>query len=94
MPRAATVEVSRSVLKSMFRKFNIWSRIRAGELRSNIVNSRPSTAWPDGTSHIIKHFTADGKHIATTHRIEDCAGKVVHWDAKDFRLKDICYWRG
>ena len=93
MPRVTTVEVSRPVLNSMFRKFSIWKRIRASDLVSDIVDSRPSSTWPNATSQIIKHFTIDGKHMATTHRIQDTAGRVLHWDAKDVRLKDIRYWR-
>jgi len=93
MPRVSTVEVSRPVLNSIFRKLNIWTRIRAGDLASDIVDSRPSSSWPNATSQIIKHLTVDGKHIATTHRIQDAAGRVLHWDAKDCRLRDIRYWR-
>ena len=93
MPRITTLEVSRPILNSMFRKFNIWGGIRAGDLVSDIVDSRPSSTWPNATSQIIKHLTIDGKHVATTHRIQDSAGRVLHWDAKDFRLKDIRYWR-
>lgn len=93
MPRVTTVKVSRPVLNSMFRKFDVWRRIRAGKLTSDIVDSRPSSTWPNAISEIIKHFTIDGKHTATTHRVQDSTGRVLHWDAKDFRLKDIRYWR-
>ena len=93
MPRVTTIEVSHTVLKSMFRKFNVWGRIRANDLASDIVDSRPSSTWPNATSQIIKHLTIEGKHLATTHRVQDSTGRVLHWDAKDFRLKDIRYWR-
>jgi hypothetical protein len=93
MPRVPTVEVSRPILNSMFRKFNIWHKIRNGTLTTNIADSRPSYKWTNATSEIIKHFTPDGKHIATTHRVRDTTGRVLHWDAKDFRLKNIRYWR-
>jgi len=78
----------------MFDKSNVWGRIRAGDLSSDIIKSKPSSTWPNATSQIIKHFTVDGKHVATTHRVvQDSDGRVLHWDAKDFRLKGICYWR-
>jgi len=93
MPRIPTVEVSRPILNSMFRKFDIWHGIKNGTLTSNIVSSRPSSRWPTAISEIIKHFTQKGQHIATTHRVRDASGQVVHWDAKDFRLKNIRYWR-
>jgi hypothetical protein len=78
MPRVTTVEVSRPILNSMFRKFNVWGRIRAGNLVSDIVASKPSSTWPNATSQIVKHFTIDGKHLATTHRVQDSDGQVLH----------------
>lgn len=93
MPRIPTVEVSHAVLKAMFRKYSIWRRIRAGELSSETASSTPSSAWPDATSEIIKHLTVEGKHVATTHRVRASTGRVLHWDAKDLRLKGTCYWR-
>jgi hypothetical protein len=77
----------------MFRKFKIWRKIKTGLLNSDIIDSRPSTTWQNATSEIIKHIGVDGKHIATTHRIRYPSGMVIHWDAKDFRLKDVRYWR-
>lgn len=93
MQRILTIEVSSPIIKSIFRKCNIWKKIRNGQLTSRVINSRPSVAYPNSTSQIIKHFTANDKHVATTHRIIKATGQTVHWDAKDFRIKGICYWR-
>ena len=91
MPRIPRVGVSQPTLNSLFRKFDIWHKIKKGQLTSNIIDSTLSHHWPNATSEIIKHFTLEGNHIATTHRVRDTAGKILHWDAKDFRLKNICY---
>lgn len=93
MPGIPTVGVSRSTLNSLFHKFDIWHKIKKGQITSKIIDSTPSYHWPDATSEIIKHFTLEGNHIATTHRVRDAAGKILHWDAKDFLLKDIRYRR-
>ena len=93
MVRLPTKEISKSILKSMFRKFDIWRKIKCDQLTSIITGSYPSRQWPDATSEIIKHYTLIGKHIATTHRVRDSSGKILHWDAKDIRLNQVCYYR-
>lgn len=95
MPRTVTNQVSRQTLKSIYRKFDIWRKIKTGELTSEPTKPEPSNNWPEGTAAIIKHLDAHGKHVATTHRVENTTtGKIYHWDAKDIRIGGICYWRG
>lgn len=89
MPYIQTTEVSAECLDSMFNKFDIWSKIKNGHLRSETLPEVPAKAFPDATSVIIKHFDANGKHIATTHCIKDCKGSILHWDAKDLRINDV-----
>jgi hypothetical protein len=92
MNRIPTVEVCVVVLKSMYRKFDIWRGIKNGELVNRVVYNSPSHSVHNGTSQIVKHFTTDWRHIATTHRIRDSSGRIVHWDAKDIRIGGVCYW--
>ena len=95
MSRIPTAEIPREVLESLFNDFNIWDKIRNGHLVSKPIarTCAPSYDWPNATSFMIKHFLPNGKHVATTHCIKDNKGQVLHWDAKDFRLRDLCLWR-
>ena len=93
MARRLTAGVSSEVLNRLFDEFNIWAKIHDGRLTSKPLGGIPSRTWPNATSFIIKHFIPDGKHIATTHCIKDDNGHIYHWDAKDFRLHEVCLWR-
>ena len=53
----------------------------------------PSHHYPHSISRIVKHSFPDGKHVATTHRIEDREGNILHEDAKDFHFQEVCLWR-
>ena len=88
-----TVEVPRDFLEYMFKEFDIWENINNKHLKSKIVKEAPAKDYPNSTSEIIKHFKPGGKHVATTHRIRDNKGSVLHWDAKDLRINDIKLWR-
>ncbi len=93
MPRIPAAEVSCEVLDSLFNEFDIWSKIDDGRLTSKPVALAPSSKWLNATSMIIKHFLPNGKHIATTHCVKDDKEHVLHRDAKDFRLHEVCLYR-
>lgn len=93
MPHLQTKEVSAECLESMFNKYDIWSKIKNGHLKSETLPSVPAKAFDDATSVIIKHFDTNGKHIATTHCIRDCKGSILHWDAKDLLVNGTKLWR-
>ena len=92
MANVPTIEVSEPVLKSMFRKYGIWKKIKSRQISRRVIQNRPSTRWPRSSSQIILHVTPQGKHIATTHRVIRRNGQVVHWDARNIRLGGVCYW--
>jgi len=96
VPRLTTAELSIEILDYLFNEFDIWAMIHDGRLSSEIIpdTPTPSTAWPNATAMILKHFKPNGKHIATTHCVKDNkSGDVLHWDAKDLRLRDVRLWR-
>ena len=41
----------------------------------------------------VKHFIPNGRHQATTHRIENNEGNILHQDAKDFHFRDLILTR-
>ena len=96
MPRIPTAEVSKEELECLFNELHIWNKICNGQLswEPKTGTDTPSYSWPTATSWIIKHCSADGKHIATTHCvIDDTSGLLLHWDAKDLRVRNVCLWR-
>lgn len=95
MPRKPTAEVSKELLETLFQAFDLWSKIRGACLSSTPIAERdaPSHHYPNALSRIVKHRLPNGKHIATTHRIETANGDILHWDAKDLLLDDVCLWR-
>ena len=95
MRRKPTVQISIELLDSLFDEFDIWSKIKDGRLVSLLLPSRdlPSHHYPDAISRIVKHSLPNSKHIATTHRIEGPDSSILHEDAKDFHLHEVCLWR-
>ena len=93
MPYIRTAKVSKKDINILFRKKQIWKRIYSGKLREKVIASDRSSAIPGATSQIVKHSTKNRRHVATTHRIIDRNGKILHWDAKDIRVRGICYYR-
>ena len=95
MPTKPTVKVSPEVLAVVFEDFNLWAKIEDGRLLSTIVSAKDSPArhYPDATSRIVKHLIPRGRHIATTHRIEDSNGNILHQDAKDFHFPGLILTR-
>ena len=70
-----------------FNRQGLWPRIYARELREVVVAERATTEPVGGRTQIVKHY--DGKvHMATTHRVVDRDGRVLHWDEKDCLLPD------
>ena len=76
--------VSAHDLRQSFLVFGIWSQIRNGTLRERVTKTSPGHRG--GTSQIVKHYTARGQHVATTHRLLDSGGTETHWDEKDLIL--------
>lgn len=95
MRRKVTAEVSMEVLESLFREFDLWDKIRDGRLTSLPLPRKdvPARHYANALSRIVKHSLPEGKHIATTHRIETADGDILHEDAKDFHLQEVCLWR-
>lgn len=93
MSRIPTAEISPGLLNQLFDEFEIWLKIKEGRLTSETIAQVPSSHWLNATSMIIKHFKPGGKHIATTHCVKDGKGNVLHWDAKDLRIYEVCLWR-
>ena len=95
MPRRPTAEISKELLESLFNEFDLWEKIGDVRILSHSLPGKdlPSRNWPDALSRIVKHSLPNGKHIATTHRIEDANGDILHEDAKDFLLQEVCLWR-
>ena len=95
MPRKPSAEISRELLEALFDEFDIWNKVRDGRLLSLPVPRKdaPSHHYPGCLSRIVKHSLPNGKHIATSHRIEAMDGAILHEDAKDFHLQEVCLWR-
>lgn len=95
MPRKPTAEISKELLETLFQEFDLWNKIKDGRLLSLFLTEKdlPSHRYPNALSRIVKHTLPNGKHIATTHRVEDLDGTILHEDAKDLLLQEVCLWR-
>lgn len=95
MQRIPTARVDMAVLQALFDDCDLWAMIDDHSLSTEIVPGTrvPSHRWPTGTSMILRHRTRDGKHLATTHCINDWDGTVLHRDPKDLRVDEIRIWR-
>lgn len=90
MSRRITAQVSAQVLQQMFKEYGIWSKIREKSLTTVQLHPVPSVTFRGGTSRILLHFDANGKHVASTHRIMNKnTGLVFHWDEKGMQLDDV-----
>lgn len=76
--------VSQQDKRRAFAELGIWIQIKQNALRQITVVSKQRENGR--VSQILKHFNADGSHIATTHRVLDVWGNVLHWDEKDLVL--------
>lgn len=92
MRKISTVKVTQDNLNKLFDNSQIWGKIKDGRLSSKVIKSDPSKSWTKATSQIILHFNKKGKHVATTHRVITDDGRVVHWDARNIRKGNTCYW--
>ena len=95
MRKKPTAQVTMELLKALFDEFEIWNKVRDGRLISLPLPRKdvPSHHYPNALSRIVKHTLPNGKHVATSHRIEMADGTILHEDAKDFHLQEICLWR-
>ena len=95
MPRKPTARVSIDLLNVLFDEFDVWDKVRDGRLVGLPLPKKdaPSHHYPGSLSRIVKHSLPNGKHVATTHRIETADGAILHEDAKDFHLQEVCLWR-
>ncbi len=95
MPRSPTLQVAAAELAALFEALEVWAKIRDGRFTTAPVlrARRPSTSITGGFSDILRHATAIGYHVATTHRITAADGSIVHWDAKDLRIGEVVIWR-
>lgn len=95
MRRIPTAQISKDILDNLFEEFDLWDKIQDGRILSFPLPSKdlPSRQWPGALSRIVKHSLPNGKHVATTHRIESADGDILHWDAKDFHMQEVCLWR-
>lgn len=95
MPRKPTARISRELLDSLFHEFDIFGKSRDGRLIDEPLVSKdaPSHHYPDAVSRIIKHYLPNNRHVATTHRIVGRNGAILHEDAKDLHLQEVCLWR-
>lgn len=92
MRKLRTVEVTQDNLNKLFDNSQIWEKIKDGRLSSKEIKSVPSKSWAKATSQIILHFNKKDRYVATTHRIITDDGQVVHWDARNIRIGNMCYW--
>ncbi len=88
MPRLPVRNVSLSELQQLFNRMQLWRQINDGSLTSDVVASVPANnpRYAGGTSQMLLHRNADGRHVCTTHRIIASDGKVLHWDESDVKL--------
>ena len=95
MARKPTAQLTLVLLENLFQEFAIWDKIKDERLLSAIVTDRdvPSHHYPYSLSRIVKHRFPNGRHVATTHRIQDSEGNILHEDAKDLHFQEICLWR-
>lgn len=95
MRRKPTAQVSIDLLESLFQEFDIWGKIRDQRLSGFPLPEKdvPSHHYSNARSRIVKHGIPNGRHVATTHRIETMDGSILHEDAKDFHLQKVRLWR-
>lgn len=90
MSRRITAQVSAQVLQQLFKEYGIWRKIRGKTLTTVQLHPVPSVTFRNGTSRILLHFDANGKHVASTHRImNEKTGAILHWDEKGMQLDDL-----
>ena len=95
MARKPSGQIRPEALNIVFDDFDLWPKIRDGRLHSTILVRRDALShhYPGALSRIVKHSFPDGRHVATTHRIEDMQGNILHEDAKDIHFRDLVIWR-
>jgi hypothetical protein len=89
MPRLPVRLVNAAELHALFEQHELWEQIRSGALSTTVVSSTRARnpRYSGGTSDILVHHDAFGRHICTTHRIIDGEGNVLHWDEEDVKFE-------
>jgi hypothetical protein len=74
----------------LVRSIGLLDKIRDRRLSdSPVLRARRSAHGFDGTSDIVRHENTLGYQVATTHRLSDAYGNVLHWHCKDIRMGDV-----
>lgn len=91
MPHFPTAIISQEVFDILFSDLEILRKINEGYLTTYTIaeTMARNPRYVGGTSRILKHFTSNGKHVATTRRISDRAGNRVHWHGKDLLIDEL-----
>lgn len=90
MSHKITARVDGDFLEYLFQEFGVWEKIHKTALTTIKLPAQPSVTYQHGVSRILLHFTANHKHVASTHRImEEKTGHVFHWDAKGLQIGDV-----
>lgn len=89
MARLPRAPVDLDLLDSIFEEFEILSKVQDGRLSTVVAyeTGAGDPILPDCVSRILKHFTPNGKHVATTHQVE--GGHSPHWHGTDFVLGEV-----
>ena len=89
MARIPTTDISMELLDMILVEFDILDKVNDGRLRTEVAyeTTAKDPSLPDAVSRILKHFTATGKHIATTHQV--LHGSEPHWHGTDFTMYEV-----
>ena len=90
MPRVPTAHITTELLDMIIAEFEILDKANDCRLRTEIAYETGSNDpdLPDALSRILKHFTATGKHIATTHQVLH-GSNDFHWHGTDFTMYEV-----
>ena len=89
MARVPTADISIELLDMILAEFDILDKVNDGRLRTEVAyqTAAKDPSMPDAVSRILKHFTVEGKHIATTHQV--LQGSEPHWHGTDFTMYGV-----
>ncbi len=89
MPRVPTAPITTELLDMIIAEFDILDKVNDSRLRTEVAyeTAAKDPSLPDAVSRILKHFTLEGKHIATTHQV--LGGRQPHWHGTDFTMYDV-----
>ena len=91
-----TAEIPAQAMNLILEEFEILAKVDDGRLSTIIAFETPTRPgrYSNCISRILKHYTLNGKHLATTHCITDLGGqdRHRHRHGKDFRIQEVCLW--